>query len=88
VTGPVRPALHLAPDDSDQVPRLAAFRAAHPGVIVEAGEFGTWQGRIPEQDGETVITRHRLGELLDKLGALLGAAGDELDGGGEFPDAS
>jgi hypothetical protein len=48
VTGPVRPALRLAVGEPDQVPRLAAFRAAHPDVIVEAGEFGTWQGRIPE----------------------------------------
>lgn len=52
--------------------RLAAFRNTHPDVLVEAGEFGTWQARIPEENGETVITRHRLGELLDRLGEVTG----------------
>ena len=64
--------LRLAADEVDQVMRLAAFRAAHPDVVVEAGEFGTWQGRIPEENGQTVITRHRLGELLDRLGEVTG----------------
>ena len=41
-------------------------------MIVEAGEFGTWQALIPEPNGETVITRHRLCELLKKLGELTG----------------
>lgn len=67
--------LRLAADEVDQVRRLAAFRAAHPDVVVEAGEFGTWQGRIPEQNGETVIIRHRLGELLDRLGEVTGQPG-------------
>jgi hypothetical protein len=40
------PALRLATDEPDQVPRLLAFRAAHPGVIIGAGEFGTWQALI------------------------------------------
>jgi hypothetical protein len=68
---PVRPALSIAPDEPDQVPRLARFRLEHPEVIVGDGEFGTWQGRIPETSGETVITRYTLRELLDKLGELL-----------------
>jgi hypothetical protein len=38
---PARAALGLAPDEPDQVPRLLAFRAAHPDVIIGAGEFGT-----------------------------------------------
>ena len=42
MTGPAR---RLAPDDGDQVVRLARFRAAHPDVDVAAGEFGTWQAR-------------------------------------------
>jgi hypothetical protein len=67
---PKRPALRLAPDEQNQLLRLAQFRAAHPDVIVEAGEFGTWQGRIPEENGETVVTRHTLGELLHKLDVL------------------
>jgi hypothetical protein len=71
VTGPVRPALRLAAGEPDQVPRLAAFRAAHPEVIIGDLGFGTvWQARIPEETGETVITRYTLGELLDKLGVI------------------
>lgn len=46
------------------------FRQEHPGVIIGDGGFGTWQARIPESDGETVITRYTLRELLDKLGEL------------------
>ena len=69
MTGPAR---RLAPDDGDQVVRLARFRAAHPDVDVAAGEFGTWQARIPEEKGETIITRHLLGELLDRLGEVTG----------------
>ncbi len=67
-----RAALGLAPDEPDQVPRLRAFRAAHPNVIIGDGGFGTWQARIPEPAGETVITRHRLRDLLDKLDELAG----------------
>ena len=69
---PVRPALSIVPDEPDQVIRLARFRLEHPGVIVGTAEFDTWQARIPEPDGETVITRHTLRELLDKLAELLG----------------
>ena len=36
-----------------------------------AGE-GWWQGRVPERQGETVITRYTLRELLDKLDGLVG----------------
>ena len=54
------------------MPRLREFHAAHPDVIVGAGEFGTWQARIPEPNGETVATRHTLRELLDRLDELTG----------------
>ena len=67
-----RPALRLALEEPDQVPRLGEFRAAHPDVIVGAGEFGTWQARIPKPNGETVATRHTLRELLDRLDELTG----------------
>jgi hypothetical protein len=67
-----RPALRLAAEEPDQVPRLAAFRASHPDVSVSAGEFGTWQARIPEQNGETFVCRHQLSQLLDRLDTLLG----------------
>jgi hypothetical protein len=62
--------LGLVPDEPDQVPRLAAFRAAHPDVIIGPGEFGTWQARIPEPNGETVAIRYTLRELLDRLDEL------------------
>jgi hypothetical protein len=64
--------LGLVPDEPDQVLRLQVFRAAHPGVIIGDGGFGTWQARIPEPNGEIVITRYRLIELLDKLDELTG----------------
>jgi hypothetical protein len=63
--------LRPVPDELDQEIRLARFRAAHPDVIVGDGGFGTLQARIPEPNGETVITRYILKELLDKLGELL-----------------
>jgi len=65
-----RPALRPAADEPDQVPRLLAFRAAHPGVTIGAGQFGTWQALIPEPHGETFVSRYRLCELLDRLDAL------------------
>lgn len=68
---PVRPALRGVADEPDQIPRLQAFRAAHPDVIVGRDEFGNWQARIPEPNGETVITRYTLRELLGKLDELL-----------------
>ena len=67
----IRGGLRLVPDEVDQVVRLARFRAAHPDVIIGDGGFGTWQARIPEPCGETVITRYLLVELLDKLNELL-----------------
>ena len=51
---------------------LQAFRVAHPEVVIGDGGFGTFQARILEPDGETVITRYRLAELLDKLDELTG----------------
>lgn len=41
--GQARTALHLAPDEPDQVLRLQAFRAEHSDVIIGHGEFGTWE---------------------------------------------
>ena len=63
-------ALGIASDEQDQVLRLCRFREEHPDVIIGDGGFGTWQARMPEPDGETVITRYTLRELLDKLGEL------------------
>jgi hypothetical protein len=76
----IRSGLRFLPDELGQLVRLASFRAAHPDVIVGDGGFGTVQARIPKPDGEIVITRYTLRDLLDKLGEL--TAGDgETDGG-------
>jgi len=64
--------LRLLPEDPADVFRLAAFRSAHPDVIIGPGGFGTWQARIPEPSGETVTTRYTLRELLDRLDELTG----------------
>jgi hypothetical protein len=64
--------LYLLLDEPDQVPRLTRFRATHPDVIIGAGEFGTWQARIPEKNGETVTSRYTLKGLLDRLDELTG----------------
>jgi hypothetical protein len=68
VTGTPRPEFVL--DGPDELGRLRQFRAGHPDVLVGDGGFGTWQALIPEPDGETVITRYTLRELLDKLGEV------------------
>lgn len=73
--------LALVPDEPDQVLRLHHFQEEHPDVIIGGGD-GFRQARIPEPDGETIITRYSLRELLDKLGELLPAHQDEPDGAG------
>ena len=71
-----RGALRLVEHEPDQVPRLLAFRTAHPEVIIGDGGFGTWQARIPEPSGEIVVTRYTLRELLDKLDELTADPGE------------
>ena len=69
----VRLARHGLPGalgEPDQLLRLSRFRDAHPDVIIGDGGFSTFQARIPEPDGETVITRYMLRELLDRLDEL------------------
>ena len=66
----VRPGFVLG--GPDELARLRQFRAGHPDVLIGDGGFGTWQALIPEVNGETVVTRYTLRELLDKLAALLG----------------
>ena len=65
-----RSPLRTVPDEPDQIPRLDQFRRDHAGVSIGAGS-GWWQALIPEQDGERVITRYTLRELLDKLDQVL-----------------
>ena len=66
--------LRIVPgDEHDQVVRLARYRQAHPGVwIRDLGRGGIWQAVVPQPDGELVITRIRLEDLLDTLDALPG----------------
>ena len=52
--------------------RLKRFREEHPDV--EIVSHGYWQAVIPQANGETIITRWDLGELLDKLDDLFAAA--------------
>jgi hypothetical protein len=73
-SGTSRSAQRLVREEPAQVLRLQAFRAAHPHVIVVDGGFGVWQARIPEPDGERIINRYTLRELLDKLDELTGGA--------------
>ncbi len=61
--------------DPGELFRLAAFRAAHPHVVIGDGGFGTWQARILGPDGETVTTRYTLRELPDRLDRLTGGTG-------------
>jgi hypothetical protein len=42
------------------------------GLHLSHGGFGTVQARIPEKNGEIVITRYTLRELLDKLDEVTG----------------
>ena len=54
--------------EPDQVPRLNAFRQAHPEITISAARHAAyWQAVIPEEHGETTIVRYTLRELLDKL---------------------
>jgi len=71
VNGPALRPL-LVPDEPDQAARLAAFRVAYPVVTIGPGQFGTWEALVPEASGQTVIVRHTLRELLDRLGEVTG----------------
>ena len=57
----------------DQVPRLEKFRAAHPGIRVDApaGTSGLWSAH---RGGQVLVAEYDLGRLLDRLEALLGGA--------------
>lgn len=63
----VRPILFLMPDDDDL--RLAVFREKYPPprVVVQAGQFETWEALVPEWTGKGITVRHTLRELLDVL---------------------
>jgi hypothetical protein len=59
----------VEPGYVDQVVRRQEYEAAHPETeIIYLGPH--WQAIIREEAGVTVITRHDLRVLLDKLEAL------------------
>ena len=67
----------LAPGEPDQVPRLQAFRTEHPDVVIgTTGPAGAWQARIPEENGESIITRYLLKDLLDKVDEIVPPAAE------------
>jgi hypothetical protein len=74
--------LALVPDEPDQVLRLHRFQEEHSYVIFGGGD-GFRQARIPEENGETIITRYSLRELLDKLDGIISPpdAGEPPGGG-------
>lgn len=57
---------HREPDD--QVPRKLAYEAAHPDIRITY-RATHWEAVIPHEDGngETIVTRYELRQLLDKL---------------------
>jgi len=58
------------PEYIDQVPRREAYEAEHPNVKITY-TAPVWQAIITEEDqGETVITRYGLKQLLDKLESM------------------
>jgi DNA-binding transcriptional LysR family regulator len=67
--GPELRAVQDEPAEPDQVPRLLAFRAAHPEVTVELDGF--WNAKIAA-NGETIVRRYELRDVLDELARLLG----------------
>jgi hypothetical protein len=74
------------PEYVDQVPRRQAYEAVHPDVeIIYLGPY--WQAIVREEVGQTVITRHSLKQLLDKLEALDSADDGKPGSGGQgLPD--
>jgi hypothetical protein len=57
------------PDYADQVPRRMAYEKTHPTAeIIYIGPY--WQAILREDAGQTVITRHSLKQLMDKLEAI------------------
>lgn len=53
----------------DQVPRMLAWAAAHP-VAQITYHAPRWQAIMPEPDGEMVVVRSSLRQLMDRLESL------------------
>jgi hypothetical protein len=68
VTSGARPAIRLAVDEEDQLPRLRRFREEHPDVVIGTlGHGGAWQAHIREEGGGAVVTRWHLRDFLDEI---------------------
>jgi hypothetical protein len=70
--GPDQPMTGLKPPPDDErqlTSRLKQFHAEHQDVSIER-ENGHWRARIPEEGGETTVTRYTLQALLDTLDKL------------------
>ncbi len=80
------PPLHLAADEADQVPRLAAFREEHPapGVTIVTPHHGDepWRAIIaegavpgggPRESG--AIVRYHLRDFMNELDGLFDRSG-------------
>lgn len=63
----------------DPVSRLKRFREEHPDIEVILR--GPWEALIPEPDGQRVIVRWELSDLLDEIDRRL-AARDAIPAGG------
>jgi hypothetical protein len=62
----------------DQVTRRLQFEAAHPRVqIFFIGP--AWQAVIPRHDGEDILTRHELRDLLNALEKRLEEPSGQVD---------
>ena len=63
----------------DPALRLKRYREEHPDIEIILR--GPWEALIPEPDGQRVIVRWELSDLLDEIGKRL-AAGDATSAGG------
>jgi len=53
---------------ADQAHRLKRLRLEHPEV--EIVKRAPWEALVPEPDGERIVVRWELGDLLDRLDEL------------------